>query len=66
MKMNTVKIETITTINGEVVKHSIAYVSPLYALLHRFWCGFNRFLGCLYVESGLKKLIHRLINIQAA
>lgn len=35
MNQNTFVIETITTVNGEIKTHSIAYVSPLTAKLHR-------------------------------
>ncbi|MBR2251090.1 MAG: hypothetical protein IJ881_01425 [Neisseriaceae bacterium] len=54
---NTVIIETITTHNGEMVSHSIAFVSPMTVRLYRLlW------RGC----GGLRKLINRLTSIQAA
>ena len=57
MKNNTVIIETISTHHGEMVSHSIAFVSPMTVRLYRLlW------RGC----GGLKKLINRLTSIQAA
>ena len=57
MKNNTVIIETISTHNGEMVSHSIAFVSPMTVRLYRLlW------RGC----GGFRKLINRLTSIQAA
>lgn len=62
---NTVIIKTITTRNGEVMRHSIEYVSPWQAWLRRFVWRFNRFLDYLYCKSGFRKLINRLASVQA-
>ncbi|MBO7081503.1 MAG: hypothetical protein J6V99_05655 [Neisseriaceae bacterium] len=35
MNQNTFVIESITLVSGKIKKHSIAYVSPLNAKLHR-------------------------------
>ena len=66
MNKNTVVIETITTINGEIHSRSIEYVSPLTASLYRLLWRVHGVLSRLYTESGFRKLINRLTSIQAA
>lgn len=52
---NTVIIETITTHNGEVMKHSIEYVSPWQAWLRRFAWRFNRFFWIIYTAKAVSE-----------